>query len=116
MSDAAAQKRGGISPETIERVDEFEALYAKWLALRASLVAGIDDDDLWNAQSDNLDAVELQLLFTPSPIMRVFWVKWDILALAIDVEDRNGMEDPDRVIRALAGVKADLARLKFANE
>lgn len=111
MAEARKPYSSPLTGDEMANVDSFCALYSQWLAARAVIAVGIDDDAVWNQRQDELDAVEMQLLFAPVRTEWAMWRKFEVLELAVNAVNRDGVSDPSRAARALAAIKMDLMHL-----
>jgi hypothetical protein len=102
-----------LSEAEIAEEAAFCVLHGKWMAARAVIAAGIEDDEAWNEHQDELEKNEIELLFTPAATEQMFWRKWEVLEVAVDSEHRVGVSDPARLVRATAAIKLDLMRFGF---
>jgi hypothetical protein len=57
-----------------------------------------------------LDAAEMALLATPAPLPWGVWMKWEVLDQIMTNEAWSGMNTDNRVIVAVAAIKADILR------
>jgi len=110
MSDATqAEPAEGLSAEERDDFGEFQSLYRDWLAARAACVDPASDIQM-KACARKLDAAEMALLATPAPVPDGVWMKWEVLDRLVADEAEGGQLTNNRVLVAMAAVKADVLR------
>ena len=82
--------------------------------------AAIDNPDLPeekspNARTQRLDEAERALLTTPAPLPRGVWMKWEVLDQLMINKADTGANTDNRVIVAVAAIKADVLRFGFGD-
>jgi hypothetical protein len=118
MSDAPqAEKREGPTPEHLAQREKFEGLYCDWHVARAALFDPNrpEDDRTSNARSRRADEAERALLTTPAPLPWGVWMKWEVLDWLMINEQDTGAYTDNRVMVAVAAIKADVLRFGMNN-
>jgi len=113
MSDATqAEKHEGPTPAQLAQRARFERLYVDWHTARATINnPDLPDDDVSaSARARKLDEAERALLTIPSPIPWGVWAKWEVLDQIMTNEAESGTNTDNRVIVAVAAIKADVLR------
>ncbi len=116
MSDAPPAEKVEGDPYLTQRhrakVDAFRRLEWEWLAAMAAYQdpTAPECDEHMDALGDKQDAAELALLTTPSPATWGVWIKWEILDSLATKEVEAGHLEENRMIVALAAIKADVLR------
>jgi len=107
-----AQKTEGRTPEQLAQRARFERLYGDWHTARAALSnPDLPEDDVSaNARSRKLDEAERALLTTPAPLPCGVWMKWEVLDQIMTNEAESGANTDNRVLVAVASIKADVLR------
>ena len=93
--------------------DEFERLYSRWLAARAT-VADPDlpeDDEFEYGRIERCDAAARALLMTPAVLPWMVWQKWEVLDEWASDDDGSPDWADKRIIMALGVIKADIMAL-----
>jgi hypothetical protein len=91
-------------------VREFERLYSRWLAARAT-VADPDlpeDDESGHEAIDRRDAAARALLMAPAVLPWMVWQKWEVLDYWVSADDDTPDWTDNRIIMALGVIKADI--------
>jgi hypothetical protein len=68
------------------------------------------------ARARKLDEAERALLTTPAPIPGGVWMKWECLDQLMTTEAESGMNNDNRVLVAVAAIKADILRFGLGNQ
>ena len=113
MTDATqAEKHEGPTPEQLAQRARFERLYGDWHTARAATSnPDLPEDDVSaNARARKLDEAERALLTTPAPLPWGVWMKWEVLDQIMTNEAESGANTDNRVILAVAAIKADVLR------
>ena len=110
MSDAT-QAETAEDADVEERDDfgVFQGLYRDWLAARAACVDPAGDKEMATL-ARKLDAAEMALLVMPAPVPDGVWMKWEVLERLVADEAEGGQLTNNRVLVAVAAVKADILR------
>jgi len=118
MSDAPqAEKLEGPTPEQLAQRARFERLYCDWHTARAAVDnPDLPEDDVSaNSRARKLDEAERAVLTTPAPLPWGIWKKWEVLDQLMINEADTGMNTDNRVIVAIAAIKADVLRFGLGN-
>ena len=113
MSDATqAEKHEGPTPGQLAQRERFEGLYCDWHTARADLFnpERPEGDHASNARTIRADEAERALLMTPAPLPWGVWLKWEVLDYLITNERDTGPYTDNRVMVAVAAIKADVMR------
>jgi hypothetical protein len=105
MSDATRAE----AAEERDDLGEFQALYRDYLTARAACIDAATDADM-RASQRKFNAAELALLTMPAPHAEYVWTKWEILDRLVTDDAEAGPLANNRIIVALAAVKADILR------
>jgi hypothetical protein len=115
MSENA--KREPPTPGQLLQRERFEGLYSDWHAARAALFdpRRPEDDRTSNARSRSEDEATRVLLTTPAPLPYGVWMKWEVLEYLMINEQDTGRFTDNRVMVAVAAIKADVMRFGMNN-
>ena len=117
MCDATqAEKHEGPTPAQLAQRERFDRLYCDWHTGRAATNNPDlpEDEPSMNARARRLDEVERALLTTPAPVPFCVWMKWECLDQLMIDEAEFGMNTDNRVLVAVAAIKADVLRFGSA--
>jgi hypothetical protein len=110
MSDT--KKTDGPTQAQFAQRAQFERFYCEWHTARAAMENPDlpEDDASAGARSRKLDEAERALLTTPAPSPLGVWMKWECLDQLMINEAESGMHNDNRLIVAVAAIKADVLR------
>jgi hypothetical protein len=117
MSDAQNDtKATGRTLEELAADDAFERLYSNWLAARANLYDPDQPSSTMDGRLQRTCDAARELSVTPSSLPWMVWQKWEVLEYFLDEEKLTGPWTDNRIVVALACVKADLMRFRIIEE
>ena len=74
-----------------------------------------EDDVSANSRARKQDEAERAVLTTPAPLPWGIWKKWEVLDQLMVNEAETGTDADNRVIVAIAAIKADVLRFGLGN-
>ena len=109
MSEAT-RKTKGPDVEAISTIEDFERLYRDWHAARAAAYDPDAPNDRTPGLMDKCTAAERALMTAVAPLPWAVFYKWELLDYMLASEAEDGRYTDNRVIVALASIKADVLR------
>jgi hypothetical protein len=114
--DAPQQPEGGDegpTPAQIAQRERFDRLYSDWHTTARAALCNPDlpeDDASAKARARRLDEVERAFLTTLASVPGGVFQKWEVLDQLMIDEAESGANNDNRVIVAVAAIKADVLR------
>jgi hypothetical protein len=109
MSEAT-RKAKGPDVEAISTIEDFERVYRDWHAARAAAYDPDAPDDRKPGLMDKCNEAEKALMTAVAPLPWAVFHKWELLDYMVTDEAEAGRYTDNRVIVALASIKADVLR------